>query len=442
MEEVQGVTGWVRVTPKKFNSKGADISTASENDPYFWHPATGQVSWLPPQGQDAFKSLDMTKLLVTDTLQRLEKATEGHQLSSIPQSAISAAKASALASFLDILTKEQQRSPFEQAGSHVSRVWCAVHACVASTMAEISAAATSAPGVPAPTPATENPSPAVHAVSILQEEEGNRSDDDMEVENDDYQSMARISNPAMNESQKGALPITRAPSAAEGAPLLDNSTLGRGEIPSLQQQSVRPRKKLKSSVLSTGDSGAEEESFQQNQQQLRKSKKVGKGATKLMNQWAARKKEMQEEDSDEPLEENAEERAVWEERRHEKEVDKWRSEQLRSGTADLNSNFAPMVGDWRDRLRLKQHQDIPDAAGNAKNSETEIETAEIGNSAEGKQREVNAAATAVLMSATMPDLDGLSVGLPEGWKAMWDASSGGVYYGNLITQATQWERPG
>lgn len=34
---------------------------------------------------------------------------------------------------------------------------------------------------------------------------------------------------------------------------------------------------------------------------------------------------------------------------------------------------------------------------------------------------------------SMPDLDALSAGLPDGWRAMWDASSKGIYYGNLHT---------
>lgn len=37
-------------------------------------------------------------------------------------------------------------------------------------------------------------------------------------------------------------------------------------------------------------------------------------------------------------------------------------------------------------------------------------------------------------SATRPDLDRLSLGLPPGWRAMWDKGSGDIYYGNLVTK--------
>lgn len=44
-------------------------------------------------------------------------------------------------------------------------------------------------------------------------------------------------------------------------------------------------------------------------------------------------------------------------------------------------------------------------------------------------------------AAAKPDLKALSAGLPEGWRAMWDKSSGSVYYGNLSTKETTWDRP-
>ncbi len=45
-----------------------------------------------------------------------------------------------------------------------------------------------------------------------------------------------------------------------------------------------------------------------------------------------------------------------------------------------------------------------------------------------------AGAGGVLNFKTKPDLDALSAGLPPGWRAMWDKSSGDVYYGNLATK--------
>jgi hypothetical protein len=40
-----------------------------------------------------------------------------------------------------------------------------------------------------------------------------------------------------------------------------------------------------------------------------------------------------------------------------------------------------------------------------------------------------------------PDLKEFSKDLPSGWQAYWDSESGEVYYGNLTTSETSWERP-
>ena len=70
----------------------------------------------------------------------------------------------------------------------------------------------------------------------------------------------------------------------------------------------------------------------------------------------------------------------------------------------------PLAGDWREKVK---------AAQAAAASPT--------------------AATAVAPAPTpapdgRPDLAALTVGLPEGWKAMWDKQSKEVYYGNLTTK--------
>ena len=40
-----------------------------------------------------------------------------------------------------------------------------------------------------------------------------------------------------------------------------------------------------------------------------------------------------------------------------------------------------------------------------------------------------------------PSLDAYNRGLPPGWQAFYDKGSGDVYYGNLKTKQTSWERP-
>jgi hypothetical protein len=64
------------------------------------------------------------------------------------------------------------------------------------------------------------------------------------------------------------------------------------------------------------------------------------------------------------------------------------------------------VGDWRDKIK----QPKPEKK-------------------KKKKREAAAAA-----AAEGPDLDALSEGLPDGWRAMYDKTSGQVYFGNLSTK--------
>lgn len=417
LEEVEGALGWVRVSKDKNNNNGnVGITTSPTGDPYFWHPATGQLSWIPPQGQDALKSLDMTRLIVTDAVERLKKAAET-QLPAVSPAALKAVQASTLASFLDSLAKEQQRAPLEHVGSHVSRVWCSVHACLAASVAELCA--------PGPPLQAQEPAPAAPAGNIPVQEPS-KSDEDMDLEDDfmDY---------------PGILPSAQ---AAHGG--IDTA----GFTAPAQQPRLKKRKPSGVRAGRSGN-GAEEG----DQQPLRKSKKAatgvvggGKGPS-MFNKWAAVRKEMLEDEEgmdNAPSDEDGEERAAWEERRRQREVEIWRAEQLRSGTAAANSNFAPVMGDWRDRLRLKQQQQQQDdgQAHDAQDAKLQIEEERIENPRAEEEPPTEQQDTAVLLtSASMPDLDALSAGLPEGWRAMWDVSSCGLYYGNLVTQATQWERP-
>ena len=57
--------------------------------------------------------------------------------------------------------------------------------------------------------------------------------------------------------------------------------------------------------------------------------------------------------------------------------------------------------------------------------------------ARGKPAEAPKAAAAKpepVKYASKPDLEALSVGLPPGWKALWDKKSGEIYYGNPTTK--------
>ena len=87
----------------------------------------------------------------------------------------------------------------------------------------------------------------------------------------------------------------------------------------------------------------------------------------------------------------------------------------------------PLFGDWRQQVKRRRGDadaEVPDTAAAA-----------VATTAAAEQRST-AADTSAAASAGPPDLDGLSAGLPEGWRAMWDAGHKRVYYGNLSTKAS------
>ncbi|GMH36316.1 hypothetical protein BSKO_04184 [Bryopsis sp. KO-2023] len=145
---------------------------------------------------------------------------------------------------------------------------------------------------------------------------------------------------------------------------------------------------------------------------LGKKKKISKASktlSKLMNQWQAVKQKEEEQVSEEdPF--NME--AV--ERKRVAEMEEWRLNQLRSGEAENNANFQPLKGDWRARVKRA----LPVKASGSSPRKTEKSSV---------QKAV--------------DLEELSKGLPEGWKALVDDVSGEVYYGNVNTREAVWERP-
>lgn len=146
---------------------------------------------------------------------------------------------------------------------------------------------------------------------------------------------------------------------------------------------------------------------------LRSNKKV----SSLVDKWKAAKEELHGSD-DEDESENAIE--VLEKKRR-REIEEWRMQQIASGEAQDNANFQPLGGDWRERVKRKK-------TGSAV-EETKPQATTVDNS--GSKG----------LDKKKPDLVELSKGLPMGWQAFWDESSGEVYYGNLTTSETTWERP-
>ncbi|KAL2475973.1 WW domain-containing protein [Abeliophyllum distichum] len=169
------------------------------------------------------------------------------------------------------------------------------------------------------------------------------------------------------------------------------TTIVSGATSSKVQSKVSRSKKRTASVVST----------------LRSSKKV----SSLVDKWKAAKEELHEEEEEEEPE-NAYEML---EKKRQREIEKWRAQQIASGEAKDNANFQPLGGDWRERVKRRRSQKMNDT-----------EKSESDAATEGNQQ---------------PDLAALSRGLPSGWQVYWDDSSKQVYYGNALTSETTWIRP-
>ncbi|EIE24375.1 hypothetical protein COCSUDRAFT_83679 [Coccomyxa subellipsoidea C-169] len=141
---------------------------------------------------------------------------------------------------------------------------------------------------------------------------------------------------------------------------------------------------------------------------LAKKKKALKGSkatSSLIDKWAAVRKDLVEaEEEDEVLDADALER------KRLREAEEWRLKQLRAGvSSEDNSNFQPLAVDWREKLKTTK-------------------------AAAEKKRKPVSAQQAPVTYTEKPDLEALSVGLPAGWKALWDKASKEVYYANPKTK--------
>ena len=178
------------------------------------------------------------------------------------------------------------------------------------------------------------------------------------------------------------------------------------------------------------------------------SKKVPKSSkmSALVSKWKAVRKDLEEEEEARRREEEEAFEPDAFTKKREKEIAEWQQQQLVSGEASDNPNFVPLAGDWRARLlggEGGQGATGEDGAADAAAAKTAAE-AKAARKAAKKAAKVAAAAAAAAESetkpkyptnsATRPDLAAISVGLPPGWQAMWDKSSGDIYYGNLATK--------
>ncbi|KAH7615687.1 hypothetical protein Ndes2526B_g09569 [Nannochloris sp. 'desiccata'] len=400
LDEVNNAPGWVRVSRPGFSSP----PTAPTH--YYWHPATGQLSWTSPEGQDALKSMEMTRTIISDAVERLQNAAANTELQTeIPIAAQKAIQASALLNLLDSLSKEQHKSnPSEQMGIHASRVWCTVHACIAAAVAEIGA----------PAPASVAPLETQGALQTRVETEvvdggkaikeaaaavvGGKSDDDMDIE---------------EEKDEGNLGPDNGQKRATG------QTASISKVPpSLAGVKLTKKTKIKPFSRVSGS----------------------RGASAMMTKWASVQKELKEDIQSDLCEDDfgddVEALAAIREKKRLKQAEAWRTEQIRSGAVDGNPNFAPVMGDWRNKVK---NTSVHEGEIEEENEEDGVNQG--GNTTLQKEEQIPAPDPALLVAAATFDVDALSVGLPPEWRAIYDANTGGVYYGNIETQATQWERP-
>ncbi|KAL0033200.1 hypothetical protein WJX79_009065 [Trebouxia sp. C0005] len=167
-----------------------------------------------------------------------------------------------------------------------------------------------------------------------------------------------------------------------------------------------------------------------------KKKKGTKGVSGLIDKWQAVRKDLEEQEAKAEEEQFPDPAA--QERKRSEEAEKWRLHQLQAGaSSEDNANFQPLAVDWREKLKAtrKGSKKAPavsslEAATPAAPSQATTsppkpgEAAELGVTADGK-----------------PNLGLLSKGLPPGWQAMWDKNTGDIYYGNLKSRETSWDRP-
>jgi hypothetical protein len=340
----------------------------------------------------------MTRTIVSDAVERLEK--EAETTPSVPLAAQKAIQASALLKFLDILAKEQH-SREKMMGIHASKVWCTVHACIAAAVADTGAATATAPAPPAPAPATREVidgrkalAAAAAAAAAILIKNRKTNNDDMDIEEEETEKGQQL------DQNKPTITATAASTQQEQAPAVS--------LPGVKL--TKKAAKTKSSKLSGAN----------------------KSTSAMISKWASVQKELKEDDASEnELELEGDAREAFLERKRLKQGEEWRTEQIRTGAVDGNSNFAPVMGDWRNRVKKQKSE-----------SDSMLHSQKEKEDGDGEKRtSTNEEPVAPLPAENDVDVDALSVGLPQGWRAILDASTGKVYYGNLQTQSTQWERP-
>jgi hypothetical protein len=158
-----------------------------------------------------------------------------------------------------------------------------------------------------------------------------------------------------------------------------------------------------------------------------------KKVSSLVNKWLAAQEELHS--SDEEEEDDFDIEAL--EKKRQKEIEEWRHQTLASGGALENANFQPLgTLDWRERVKRAKREASKLAAKQEKDAKLQESKQETADEANPDTEKVTSTTP-----PKRPDLKELNKDLPSGWQAFWDAESCEVYYGNLATSETSWDRP-
>lgn len=110
------------------------------------------------------------------------------------------------------------------------------------------------------------------------------------------------------------------------------------------------------------------------------------------------------------------------------ELENWRAEKIRSGAdSRTNPNFVP-VGDWRARVAAaNKNAKLEDFRARQEDATAADASKEASKSPEEPPKK--------------PTEEEEEAPLPAGWRVFYDETSGDIYYGNVETKETTWERP-